>query len=78
MATLTRTSLTHVLSEIRLVNKPGAVLWVVTIAGLASLIDLLTIAVSDGAYLPRTGPYWIGWSTETTHWSQASPSLSAH
>ncbi len=49
MATLTRTSLTQVLSEIRVVNKPGAVLWVVAIAGLASVIVLLTIAISDGA-----------------------------
>ena len=49
MATLTHTSLTQVLNEIRLVNKPGAALWVVAIAGLTSLIVLLTIAVSDGA-----------------------------
>ena len=45
MATLTHTSLTQVLNEIRLVNKPGAALWVVAIAGLTSLIVLLTIAV---------------------------------
>jgi len=49
MATLTRTSFTHVLNDIRLVNKPAAVLWVVAIAGLISLIALLTIAISDGA-----------------------------
>ena len=49
MATLTRTCLTQVLNEIRLVNKPGAVLWMVAIAGLASLTALLTIAVSDSA-----------------------------
>ena len=49
MATLTRTSLTHVLNEIRLVNKVWAVVWVVTIAGLTSLIVLLTLAINDGA-----------------------------
>ena len=49
MATLTRTSLTQVLNEIRVVNRPGAVLWVVAIAGLASLIALLTITINDGA-----------------------------
>ncbi len=49
MTTLTRKSLTHVLNEIRQVNRLWAALWVVTVAGLASLIVLLTIAVSDGA-----------------------------
>ena len=48
MATLTRTSLTHLLNEIRLVNKPGAALWLVAIAGLTSLVVLLTIAINDG------------------------------
>jgi len=53
--------MTHLLNEIRLVNKPAAVLWVVTIAGLASLIALLTIAVSDGAVpsQDRTVHDWV-------------------
>ena len=49
MAALTRAPLTQLLDEIRLVNKRWAVLWVVASAGLASLIALLTVAVSDGA-----------------------------
>ena len=53
MATLTRTSLTQVLDEIRLVNKPAAVLWAGTIAGLISLVILLTVAISDGAVPSR-------------------------
>ena len=79
MATLTRTSLTHVLNEIRLVNKLGAALWLAAVAGLISLIVLLTIAISDGRVpsQDRTVLDWTGWSTETPHWSQASPRLSA-